>query len=119
MAIVFWYHQGLLLVDFHTHGVNVKAAIYCVTLYRFHKEIRRQRPGLLSKGELLLHDNARPHPASVARDLVQRFRWYVLEHRHYSPDLAPSDFHLFEPLNKYLIGRHFRTDAEVQEAVVK
>ncbi|GBN26107.1 hypothetical protein AVEN_169632-1 [Araneus ventricosus] len=36
----------------------------------------------------------------------------------YSSDLVPSDFHFFGPL-KHLTGRHFRTDAEVQEAVVK
>ncbi|GBM35067.1 hypothetical protein AVEN_203230-1 [Araneus ventricosus] len=40
-------------------------------------------------------------------------RWFK------SPDLAPSDFHLFEPLKKHLAGRHFRTDAEVQETVVE
>ncbi|GBN14393.1 hypothetical protein AVEN_61477-1 [Araneus ventricosus] len=33
--------------------------------------------------------------------------------------LLPSDFHLFGLFKKRLAGRHFRTDAEVQEAVVK
>ncbi|GBM07659.1 hypothetical protein AVEN_228160-1 [Araneus ventricosus] len=43
----------------------------------------------------------------------------ILEHIPYSQDLAPSDFHLFGVLKKYLADRHFRTDADVQEAVVK
>ncbi|GBN59665.1 hypothetical protein AVEN_28416-1 [Araneus ventricosus] len=42
-----------------------------------------------------------------------------MEHPPYSPDLAPNDFHLFGPLKKQLASRHFRTDAEVQAAVVK
>ncbi|GBM50047.1 hypothetical protein AVEN_90784-1 [Araneus ventricosus] len=93
------------------------APSYCAKLDRLHKAIRRKRPGLLSKGVLLLHDNARPHTASVTRDLVQRFRWNVLEHPSYSLDPAPSDFHLFGPLKKHLTSRHFRIDTEVQEAV--
>ncbi|GFV41991.1 hypothetical protein TNCV_4514081 [Trichonephila clavipes] len=45
-----------------------------------------------------------------------RFRWEVLDHPPYSPDLAPIYFHLFEPLKKHLGCQHFKTDAEVQHA---
>ncbi|GBO35332.1 hypothetical protein AVEN_85792-1 [Araneus ventricosus] len=31
-----------------------------------------------------------------------------------NPDLAPSDFHLFEPFKKHLGGRYFRIYAELQ-----
>jgi len=41
----------------------------------------------------------------------------VLEHPAYSPDLAPSDFHLFGPLKNALRGRRFAADDEVKEAV--
>ncbi|GBO22143.1 Mariner Mos1 transposase [Araneus ventricosus] len=118
MATVFWDHQGLMLVDFHTRGATANAASYCSLLDQLCKIIRRKRPGLFSK-DALLYDNARPHKALVTRDLVQRFRWNILEHSPYSRDLSPSDFHLFGPLKKQLAGHHFRTDAEVQEAVVK
>ncbi|GBM46644.1 hypothetical protein AVEN_274142-1 [Araneus ventricosus] len=49
-------------------------------------------------------------------------RWYTrngLEHPPYSPDLTPSDLYLFRPLKNHLAGCHFRTDAEVQEAIMK
>ncbi|GBN02981.1 hypothetical protein AVEN_255936-1 [Araneus ventricosus] len=36
-----------------------------------------------------------------------------------SPDLAPSDLHLFGSLIKHQVGRNFRTDTEVQETNVK
>jgi len=39
------------------------------------------------------------------------FRW--LNHPPYSPDLPPSDYHLFPGLKKQLKGRHFSSDAEV------
>ena len=36
-----------------------------------------------------------------------------LDHPPYSPDLAPSDYHLFSGLKKQLEGHHFSSDAEV------
>jgi len=40
----------------------------------------------------------------------------VLEHPAYSPDLAPSDYHLFGPLKDALRGRRFASDEGVIEA---
>ncbi|GBM40496.1 hypothetical protein AVEN_28649-1 [Araneus ventricosus] len=31
----------------------------------------------------------------------------------------PSDYYLFGPLKKHLAGRHFKTNTEVQEAIIK
>jgi len=39
-----------------------------------------------------------------------------LDHPPCSPDLAPSDYHLFSGLKKQLKGRHFLSDAEVISA---
>jgi histone-lysine N-methyltransferase SETMAR len=38
-------------------------------------------------------------------------------HPPYSPDLAPSDFHLFLQSKSFLAGRRFHDDNEVKEAV--
>jgi histone-lysine N-methyltransferase SETMAR len=56
--------------------------------------------------------------ANRTRELLRRYNWEVLDHPPYSPDLAPSDFHLFGPLKKHLGGRRFATDGEVQQAVM-
>jgi hypothetical protein len=39
--------------------------------------------------------------------------WEILEPPH-SPDLAPSDFHLFGKLKEHLSGKHFASDQEVE-----
>jgi len=39
--------------------------------------------------------------------------FHYLDHPAYSPDLAPSDYHLFPGLTKQLKGRYFSSDAEV------
>jgi len=36
-----------------------------------------------------------------------------LDHSRYSPNPAPSDYHLFPGLKKQLKSRHFLSDAEV------
>jgi len=68
-------------------------------------------------GRHLLHDNATPHTAAQTREWLERYKWDVLCHPPYSPDLAPSDFYLFGPLKRHLSGQTFTTDAECETAV--
>jgi len=42
-----------------------------------------------------------------------------LKKKVYSPDLAPSDFHLFPKLKEYLKDQRFSYDEEVKSAVRK
>jgi histone-lysine N-methyltransferase SETMAR len=72
---------------------------------------------MLSSGVMLLHVNARRHAAARTQAMLQEFGWEVFEHTAYSPDLAPSNFHLFRKLKEFLGGRRFRSDEEVQDAV--
>jgi hypothetical protein len=49
---------------------------------------------------------------------VVRFLWANnMEHPPYSPDLAPSDFHLFGPLKHHFSGERFPDDDAVERAV--
>ena len=41
----------------------------------------------------------------------------LIEHPPYSPDLAPSDFHLFPKLKAAISGTHFQSDDDVILAV--
>ncbi|UYV70868.1 hypothetical protein LAZ67_8000923 [Cordylochernes scorpioides] len=45
---------------------------------------------------------------------MENFKWEIVTHPPYSPELAPSDFHLFPALKWYLGGKHFANDDEVQ-----
>jgi histone-lysine N-methyltransferase SETMAR len=46
------------------------------------------------------------------------FKWDTSDHPPYSPDLAPSDFHLFLRLKKRLSGKKFDDDYDVQEEIM-
>ena len=79
--------------------------------------IRSKRRGLLIKRVLLLHDNARPHTAAHTVDTLRALKFEVMKHPPNSPDLAPSDFHLFGPIKEHLWGQKFAGDNGVKEAV--
>jgi histone-lysine N-methyltransferase SETMAR len=57
-----------------------------------------------------VHDNARPHTSLRTREAIATMGWTVLRHPPFSPDLAPSDFNLFDPLKDALRGRRFADD---------
>ena len=57
------------------------------------------------------------HSAHVTTALLEKFKWDILDHPPYGPDLAPSYFHLFLHLKKHLAGKKFDDDDEVQEVV--
>jgi len=63
------------------------------------------------------HDNARPHTACSTVATIQDLPFECLPHPPYSPDLTPSDFHVFGPLQEAMGGKSFRSDEEVQQAV--
>jgi hypothetical protein len=59
---------------------------------------------MLSWGFVMLHDNAHPHTAATIQDLVTTFGWEQFDHPPYSPDLLPSDFHVFLHLKHCLVA---------------
>ena len=78
-------------------NTTINADAYCATLRRLRKAIQNRRTGKLSRGTVLIHDNARPHTARQTQTLLHdEFHWDTFDHPPYSPDLAPSDFYLFE-----------------------
>jgi len=56
---------------------------------------------------ILLHDNARPHVAAPVKTYLETLKWEVLPHPLYSPDIAPSDYHLFRSMTNGLSEQHF------------
>ena len=63
-----------------------------------------------------MHDNAPAHRALAAQKKLAYLGFQRLDHPPYSPDLAPSDYHLFPELRKQLKGRHFSSDREISAA---
>ncbi|KAJ4438847.1 hypothetical protein ANN_14800 [Periplaneta americana] len=94
--------KDILLIDFLPRGETVNADRYCETLRKLRRAIQNKRRGMLTAGVVLLHDNARPHMARLTAAVLTEFGWELFHPPPYSPDLAPSDFHVFLHLKKFL-----------------
>jgi hypothetical protein len=53
----------------------------------------------------------------VTTGALEEMHWGVLPHPTYSPDVAPSDFHLFDPLKEAQERKSFRGEDEVKLCV--
>ena len=111
MLTLFWDERGVILEHYMPRGNTVTSATYA----DFLNQVKRR--GLLSTGVLLQHDNARPLTARSPVATIQDLSFECLPHPPYSSDLAPSDFHVFGPLEEAIGGKSFRSDEEVQQAV--
>lgn len=66
------------------------------------REINEQRPISGTTNMKILHDNARPHVTQGVRTYLDRKGIAIIDHPPYSPDLAPSDFWLFDTIKRQL-----------------
>lgn len=80
-----------------------------------HQKLRASQAALLNRsGVILLHDNARPHTSVETVQHINGLGYEVLPHPPYSPDLSPTDFHLFRDLDNFLANKMLANDEEVE-----
>lgn len=117
MASVFWDREGVIMIDYLERGHTITGHYYAEELRRLRQAIKDKRRGKLRAGVLLLQDNAPAHTSHVATSTAKECGFEILPHPPYSPDLAPSDYHLFPKLKSVLRGQRFESDDDVMHAV--
>jgi histone-lysine N-methyltransferase SETMAR len=99
MLSLWWDYKGIVLFELLPRNETIHSDRYCGQLEKLAHSIQKERPELANrKGVVIQHDNARPHTSLATRQKLLSLGWDVLPHPPYSPDLAPSDFHLFRSL---------------------
>jgi histone-lysine N-methyltransferase SETMAR len=99
----------LLLEHYMPRGLTINSESYCDLLQNHLKpEIRSKHHGLL---------NTCPHTVRATAKKITDLRLECIPQPAYSPDLAPSDYHVFGPLKEALGGKKFSMDDEIKEAV--
>jgi histone-lysine N-methyltransferase SETMAR len=118
MLTLFWDYKGPILEHYVPRELTINSESYCDLLQNHLKPaIRSKCHGLLSSGVLLQHDNMHPHTACATAKKIMDLRLECIPHPAYSPDLTPSDYHVFGPLKEALGGKKFSTDDEIKWAV--
>ena len=116
MLCVWWSVFGIVHYEYLPSKVTITSQIYCEQLQRVREKIEKEHPALVGS-VVFLHDNARPHAASATKMLLESFGWEVVPHPPYSPDISPTDFHLFLSMDSQLKNREFRDVGSVDSAM--
>jgi histone-lysine N-methyltransferase SETMAR len=97
---VFGDSQGLLLKHYQ-EGSTVNSARYSEMLRdKLKAALQSEQHVPLSEGDVLLPNYARPHTAAYTIETLKKLNSEILEHSPYSPDIAPSGYHLFGPFKQ-------------------
>jgi len=85
-------------------GETVNTKRYQQQLIDLNRSLLKKRPEYQKRQHkvIFLHNNAPSHTSKPVRDTLEAFSWEVLPHAAYSPDLAPSDYHLFASMSHAL-----------------
>ena len=118
MLCVWWDCQGVIHWELLNNGQTVTAEVYIQQLTRVQEQLIKKRPALINfKRVTFLHDNARPHTAKITQEFLDKLGWDVLSHPPYSPDIAPSDYHLFRSLEHFIRNKKYTSKEEVKNAL--
>ncbi|MCP4996923.1 MAG: hypothetical protein GY934_24570 [Gammaproteobacteria bacterium] len=117
MASVFWDEEGILLIDWLPEKETINSDYYIEVLTNLKEAIKEKRRGKWRRKILLLHDNARPHTSERTTAAIKDLGYEVLPHPAYSPDLAPSDYWLFQRMKEPLRGKKYATLQALASAV--
>ena len=69
----------------------------------------------MSEAIIFHQKNARPHVALLVKNYLENSGWEVLPYLPHSPDLAPSDYHLFRSMQNALTGIWFTSEQGIKD----
>ena len=109
----------MLYYELFIPGETVTGERYALQLNCLTEQIEEKRPytGRRRRPVILQHDNATPHRSSVAGQTINDLQWELMLHPAYSPNIAPTNYHLFHSLQNILAEQHFKTEDEVRKVI--
>jgi len=99
-ASIFWDQDGILLIDYLPKDQTVNAEYYSSLSMQLKDILKEKFRGKFTKAVLFLHVSAPGHRALATQKKLAYLGFQCLHHPPYSPDLFPSDYHLFPRLKK-------------------
>ena len=109
MLSVWWGVRGIIHWEILSDGCTITADLYCQQLNRIAAKLKGKQDRIY-----FLHDNARPYVAKSTRQKLLSLEWITIPHPPYSPDLAPTDYHLNRSLSNYLREKKFNDESQIK-----
>ncbi|GBP16996.1 Mariner Mos1 transposase [Eumeta japonica] len=111
MLSIWWDQLGVVYYELLKSTERITGDRYRTQLMRLSRALKDKRSQYNERHDkvILQHDNARPHLGKVVKTYLETLKCEVLPHPPYSPDIAPSDYHLFRSIAHGLADQHFRS----------
>ena len=107
MLCIRWDWKGVLYYELLPENQAINSNKYCSQLDQLKAALLEERLELVNRNCTIFHqDNTRLHVSLMTRQNLLQFGREVPP---YSPDIAPSDFHLFQSLQNSLNGKNFNS----------
>ena len=119
MLCTWWDQKSVLYYELEKPGENINGERYRAQLIRLKRAIAEKRPEYATRHEAIIfhHDNARPHVAIPVKNHLENSGWGVLSLPPYSPDLATSDYQLFQSMQNALTGMRFTSEQGIKNGL--
>ncbi|GFY35558.1 mariner Mos1 transposase [Trichonephila clavipes] len=116
MLYIFWDQEGPIYYELLKPGKTINNDHYKQQLLNLNDSILEKREQYKKRQHkvIFLDDNAPSHRVKPTKDIVKALSWEPLAHAAYSPDLAPSDYHLFASLGHALSDQRFTSFENVK-----
>ncbi|UYV75796.1 hypothetical protein LAZ67_13001380 [Cordylochernes scorpioides] len=119
MLCIWWDQLGVIYYELLQPNETTTGELYQQQLMRLSRTLKIKRPLYATRHDKVIyqHDNSRPHVAKVVKETLEALQWDVLPHPLYSPDIAPSDYHMFRSMTHGLAEQHFTSYEEAKNWV--
>ena len=106
MVTVWWPAAGLIHYSFLNPGETITFEKYAQQLDEMHQKLQCLQLTLVNrKDSTLLCDNTQLYIAQPTFQKLNKLGYKVLPHPPYSPDLSPTDYHIFKYPDHFLQGK--------------
>ena len=119
MLCIWWDQKGVVYYKLLKPNETITGERYQQQLMQLSRALKVKRPEYAKRHDKVVfqHDNARPHVARTVKETLEALNWDVLPHPPYSPDIAPSDYHLFRPMTHGLAEQRFTSYEDTKKWV--
>ena len=112
-----WDQKGVIYYELLKPGETVNTNRYQEKMIDLNRALQEKRSDYRRRQHkvIFLHDNAPSNTAKRVKETIETFSWEILAYAAYSPDLAPSDYHLFASLGHAVAEQRFTSYENVRE----
>lgn len=110
MICIWWDWEGVLYWEILDKNKIVDRACYLAQLHRVNKALQQKKTN--RRGQVILLQNTRLHTSKIAKEALRDLEWEIFSHPKYSPDIAPTDYHIFYSISSQIKDITFANDEE-------